>query len=170
MYRLSESWFYRSQQYSELLLIPSCREVAFSYVSFLYSCYCLLRVVCSYMSLHSHVSHSIILGSWDNMLVMRQTLDQKVVSLNPGRSSRRIFFSRVNFVCLLLFTVHYTPLLPQWLKNPGHSAKSAGGRLNLNMQTSVTQRSRSGLTMPLSTKRAHTQLVREHSVTVISAR
>ena len=43
------------------------------------------------------------------------------------------------------------PVLPQWhVKDPGHSAKSAVGRLHLNMHTPLTQRSRSGLTMPLS--------------------
>ena len=35
----------------------------------------------------------------------RQTRDRKVASLNPGRSRGRIFFSRVNFVCWLLFGV-----------------------------------------------------------------
>ena len=36
--------------------------------------------------------------------------------------------------------------LPQWhAKDPGHSAKNAGGRLHLKMHTSLTQRSRSGL-------------------------
>ena len=30
----------------------------------------------------------------------------------------------------------YTPVLPQWrVKDPGHSAKSAGGRLQLNTHT-----------------------------------
>ena len=44
-----------------------------------------------------------------------------------------------------------SPVLPQWqVKDTGHSTKSAGGRLNLNTHTSLTQRSRSGLTMPLS--------------------
>ena len=43
------------------------------------------------------------------------------------------------------------PVLPhRHGKDPGHSAKSAGGRLHLNMHTSLTQRSRSGLTMALS--------------------
>ena len=43
------------------------------------------------------------------------------------------------------------PMLPQWhVKDSGHSAKSAGGRLHLNTHTSLTQRSRGGLTMPLS--------------------
>ena len=41
------------------------------------------------------------------------------------------------------------PVLPQWhVKDPGHSAKSAGGRLHLNTHTPFTQQS--GLTMPLS--------------------
>ena len=38
------------------------------------------------------------------------------------------------------------PVLLQWhVKDPGHSAKSADGRLHLNTHTSLTQRSRSGL-------------------------
>ena len=54
----------------------------------------------------------------------RRSRDRKVASSNPGRSSRRIFFSRVNFVCWLLFGVRSTPVLPQWhVKDPGHSAK-----------------------------------------------
>ena len=80
-----------------------------------------------------------------------RTRDQKVASSNLGRSSRRIFFSRVNFVCWLLFDVRATPVLQQWhVKDPGHSAKSAGGRLHLNTHTPLTRESPSGLTMPLS--------------------
>ena len=42
-------------------------------------------------------------------------------------------------------------MLPQrHVKDPGHSAKSAGGRLHLNTHTPLTKRSRSGLTMLLS--------------------
>ena len=36
------------------------------------------------------------------------------------------------------------------VKDPGHSAKIAGGRLHPNTHTPLTQRSRSGPTMPLS--------------------
>ena len=36
-------------------------------------------------------------GSQDSLLVERQTPDQKVASLSPGRSGGRIFYSRVNF-------------------------------------------------------------------------
>ena len=44
----------------------------------------------------------------------------------------------------------FHPVLPQLhVKDAGHSAKSAGGRLHLNTHTPLTQRSRSGLTMPL---------------------
>ena len=43
------------------------------------------------------------------------------------------------------------PVLPQWhVKDPGHSAKSVDGRLHLNTHTPLTQRSRCGLTVPLS--------------------
>ena len=42
-------------------------------------------------------------------------------------------------------------MLPQWyVKDPGHSAKSVDVRLHLNTHTPSTQRSRSGLTKPLS--------------------
>ena len=51
----------------------------------------------------------------------------------------------------LLFGVRSTPVLLQWhVKDPGHSAKSAGGRLHLNTHTPMTQRSRCGLIMLLS--------------------
>ena len=89
-------------------------------------------------------------GIRDSLLVERRTCDRKVASSNPGRNGGRIFFFRVNFVCWLLFGVRSTPVLPQrHVKDPGHSAKSAGGRLHLNTQTPLTQRSRSGLTLPL---------------------
>ena len=43
------------------------------------------------------------------------------------------------------------PVLPQWhVKDPGHSANIAGGRLHLNAHIPLTQRSRSGLIMPQS--------------------
>ena len=78
-------------------------------------------------------------------------IDWKVASLNPGRSAGRIFISRVNFVCWLLFGVCSTRMLSQWhVKDPGHSAQSAGGRLHLNTHTPLTQQSQSGLTMLLS--------------------
>ena len=49
---------------------------------------------------------------------------------------------------LTLIGVRSIPVLLQWhVKDPGHSAKSAGSRLHLNTHTSWTQRSRSVLTM-----------------------
>ena len=80
----------------------------------------------------------------------RRTRDRKVASPNPGRSEGRIFFS--SQLCVLtLIRCPFHPVLPQLhIKGPGHSAKSAGGRLHLNSHTPLTQRSRSGLTMPLS--------------------
>ena len=70
------------------------------------------------------------------------------------------------------------PVLPHWhVKDPSHSAQSAGGRLHLNTNIPLTQRSRKRLTMPLCRHRVGTypetvltQLVVEHSITVVSAR
>ena len=79
----------------------------------------------------------------------RQTCDRKVASSNPGWSGGRIFFSRVNFVCRLLFGVRSTPVpvTAVALKRPRSFRQSAGGRLHLNTHTSLTQRSRNGLTV-----------------------
>ena len=83
-----------------------------------------------YVTLYYHT------GSWDSLLVERRTRDRKVASSNPGRSDRGIFFSRVNFVCWLLFSVLSTLVLLQWLvKYPNHSGQSADGRLRWNTHT-----------------------------------
>ena len=87
----------------------------------------------------------------DSLLAKCCTHDQKVASLNPSRGSGRIFFSKDNFVCWILFSILSTPVWPQWyVKEPCHSAKSAGGRLHLNTHVPLTWQSQSGLTMPLS--------------------
>ena len=108
----------------------------------------------------------------------RRTGDRRVASSNPSRKGGRIFFSRINVVCWLLFAVRSTPVLSQWhARDRGHSAKSAGGRCHLNMHTLLTRQGRSGLICrcpglvwkPIR-KRAHTQLVMENSATVVSAR
>ena len=73
-----------------------------------------------------------LLSGRDSSLVECRTRDRKVASSSPGRSGGRNFFSRVNFLCWLLFGVVH-PVLPQWhIQHPGHSAKSAGGRLHPN--------------------------------------
>ena len=55
---------------------------------------------------------------------------------------------RLLFPVLILIWCPFHPALPQWhVKDPGHSAKRAGGRLHLNTPTSSTHRSRSGLTL-----------------------
>ena len=72
----------------------------------------------------------------NSLLVEHWTHDRKAASSNPGSSSRSrsIFFSRVKFVCLLLFGVRSTPVLAQWHeKDPGNSVKRADGRLHLNI-------------------------------------
>ena len=65
-----------------------------------------------------------------------RTCNQKDLGLSPHRSSRRIFFYMVSFLCWLYFGIFSTPTLPQLhVKYPGQYAKSAGGRFKLNSCT-----------------------------------
>ena len=64
------------------------------------------------------------------------TCDWKVVVSNPCWSSGIIFSLQGWLSVLTHFGIRSTPMLPQQhIKNPGHSAKSAGGRLQLNTHT-----------------------------------
>ena len=128
-----------------------------------FCCYCFLSLflivssvyfVCVHLLAHCMAIYTVlynVVGAGIACWWECQAHDWKVLSLNPGRSCWRMFFSRVNFVCWLLVSVWSTPVLLQLhVKDPGHSAESAGGRLHLHMHTSLTQRSLSRLTMPLS--------------------
>ena len=119
------------------------------------------------------------MGAGIAQLVEGRTRDRKVASSIPGRSGGGIFFYRACAVVLTLTRCPFHPVLPQWhVKDPGHCAKSAGGRLHLNTHTPLTQRNRIGLTMLYrhcvgkyhggKLSRAH--LVRERSASVLSAR
>ena len=81
-------------------------------------------------------------------LVIRRSWVQH---LSPGRSSR-IFFSSPELTCCansnyIIWCSSHPRVSQRHEKDPGHSAKRAGGRLHLNMHTPVTQWSWSGLTM-----------------------
>ena len=77
---------------------------------------------------------------WGSLLVECQTRDRKVASLNPSRRSGIIIFSKVNFVCWVLFWCLFHPCVTAMArKKPRHSAKSAGDRLHLNTHTLLTQ-------------------------------
>ena len=61
-------------------------------------------------------------------------------SLNTGRSSRRIFFSRVTLCVPTLVWCPFHPCVTAVAcKRPRHSAKSADGRLYLNAHTPLTR-------------------------------
>ena len=104
-------------------------------------------------------------------LAQRWTRDQKVSDSAPGRSGESIVFSRINFLCWLIwcpFRPHVTAVAHKIPRS--FFSKSAGGRLHINTHTPLTKRSRSGLTMLSRNsvgnpwgKRIHTQLVRERS-------
>ena len=93
----------------------------------------------------------VLLWKMGYLVVRVSDLWLKGCEFESQQEQREIFFSRVNCVCWLSFGVHSTPGLLQWhVKDPSHSAKSAGGRLHPNTHTPLTQQSQSGLTMPLS--------------------
>ena len=65
-------------------------------------------------------------------MVDRRTRDQKVSGSSPSRTGGRIWS-----ICAgSCFGIRSTSVLPQQhVKDPGHSAKRAGGRLQLNTYT-----------------------------------
>ena len=111
----------------------------------------------SHMWCTNNRHHTLSFWNTKTYLFLSNT-DLRVSSFTPHHNRtcwntkrRENFFSRVNFVCWPLFGDRSTPMLPQWhVKDPNHSAKSAGGRLHLNMHTPLTHWSQSALTMPLS--------------------
>ena len=69
---------------------------------------------------------------------MTETLRVRIPAEAAGE-----FSSPESTLCADSYSVSVpTPVLPQWhVKDPGHSAKTAGGSLHLNMHTPLTQRS-----------------------------
>ena len=115
-------------------------------------------LACSSCQLHHFLLPGVSVRGWDSLLV--RVLGSRLKGCkfeSPQEQGENFFFSGVNFVCWLLFGVCSTPVLPQWhIKDLGHSAKNAGGRLHLNRHTPLTQLSWSGLTMPLSRRSVET--------------
>ena len=65
-----------------------------------------------------YVCFTLCSESRDSSVLEWQTRHQKVLGLSPGGSSRRLFFSRVNFLCWLLFWylfyLHVTTVIHLW--------------------------------------------------------
>ena len=88
-------------------------------------------------------------GSRDSLLV-RTPIERLQVRI-PAEAAGEFFSPESTSCADSLFGVRSTPVLSQrHVKDPGHSAKSAGGRLHLHTHTPLTRRSQSGLTMLLS--------------------
>ena len=123
--------------------------------------------------MHNHTN-----GGRDSLLVRAPDLWSKGCEFESRQERREHFLLQSELCVLTLIRCPFHPRVTAVArKGPGHSAKSADGRLHLNMHTSWTQRSRSGLTVPLFRhsvgpirKLVHTQLVRIHSATVVYAR
>ena len=91
---------------------------------------------------------SLLTEGWEQWLERRTLIERSRVRLPAGGAGE--FPSLESTFCALI-RCPFTPVLLQWhVKDPGLPAKSAGGRLHLNTHRPLTQRSLSGLTMPLS--------------------
>ena len=113
-------------------------------------------------------------GSRDSLLI--RTPDSWSKGCEFESRQERQDQSQLCVLTLILCPLH--PRVSQWhVKDPGHSVKSAGGRLHLNTHTFLTHQVGvgwlcrcPGIVWESIRKRAHTQLVRERSVTVVSIR
>ena len=82
--------------YDIILKIRNCMEFYRFFLA------CILRQLCWPVRIS-------ILGAGIAQWLVRRTRDWKVVGSNPRRSGGRIFFSRVNFLCWLLFRYPFHP-------------------------------------------------------------
>ena len=94
---------------------------------------------------------SIPWGSRDSLLVRAPDSWWKDCEFKSRQERRKNFLLQSQLCVLTLIRCPFHPRVTAVArKHPGHSAKSAGGRLHLNTHAPLTQRSRSGLTMLLS--------------------
>ena len=79
-------------------------------------------------------------GSRDSLLIERWAHDQKGCELKSWWERREKFLLQNELSVLTCILCVFHPMLLQWhVKDLGHSAKSAGGRLHLNTHTPLTQ-------------------------------
>ena len=128
---------------------------------------------------HVKLVLSCISNWWDSLLVTALDSWSKGSEFESWQERQENFLlgSQLCVLTLIQCQSPPPPMLPQWhVKDPNHSAKSAGGRLHLNTHTPLTIEVGvgwlchwTGRVWESIRKRAHTQLIRKHSVTVISA-
>ena len=106
-----------------------------------------LAVLCShYVLLYCAVTYKGV-ACWYGTGLMIEMLRVRI----PERAAGEFSSSESTLCADSYSVVRFTSVLPQWhVIDPGHSDKSSGGRLHLNTHIPLTQRSRSGLTIPLS--------------------
>ena len=91
------------------------------------------------------------MGSRDSLLVRVPDSWSKGCQFESWQERWKNFLLQSKLCVLTLIQCPFHPLVTTVArKSPGHTAITAGGRLHLNTHTSLSQRSQSGLTMPLS--------------------
>ena len=79
-----------------------------------------------------------------------RTRDWKVASSNPSRSSKKIFFSRVNFMCWLIRSPFHPRVTVVACTRPRSFCQKCRWQVTPKHAYTLTQQSQSGLTMLLS--------------------
>ena len=119
---------------------------------------------------------SCCLPSRVSLLVRSRTRDRKAASSNPGRSGGRIFFSRSTFLCWLFNRCPFHPRVAAVaLKRPRSFCQKCNWQVTPNHAYTLDSTKSEwaeyvGIMWEPIRKRVHTQLVKEHSVTVVSVR
>ena len=104
---------------------------------------CILQcIICMYVLLCvcSIVFYNIYVCSCESLLTT--TLDSKLkgCEFKSQQEWQENFLLQSQLCVLTLIQCQFHPMLPQWhIKDPGHSAKSAGGRLHQNTHTALMQ-------------------------------
>ena len=110
--------------------VRKCKNHGFSGWSIgVWACMCLMKSAENGKECNISV-YGTNMGSRDSSVVRALDSWSKGRRFGSGQEWQEHFRLQVSFLCRLLF--HYPPWCCSSMKEPGHSAKSAGGRLQLN--------------------------------------
>ena len=137
---------------------------------------CMVELNHTTLIAHLLVCHST--GSWDSLLAKVPDSSSKGCEFEPWQKQQENFFSRVNFVCWLLFGLFHPHVTAVARKRPTSFCQKCRWQVTPKTPTHPSLSevgagwlcSCPGIVWEPIGKQAHMQLIREHSVTVNSAR
>ena len=117
---------------------------------------------------------------WDSLSVERWTRHEQGCEFDSWQLRRKDFLLRVKFLCWLFLWCPFHPVFPQWhIEDHTHSAKTAGGRLNLKHAytpdptksewADYAVQASCGNVGTYQRKRGRMKLIKKHLANVVSA-